>query len=144
MILIPIIFLAIGAAVAMILNVKVSGIAAQYLAVACLAGLDTILGGIRSAYENKFQNDVFLTGFVANAVISFTIAWLGDQIGINLYLVVALVMGMRIFNNLSLIRRYLLQNYLDMMSRLKRKKQEQVTQKENSTSNPLTHAEGVE
>lgn len=101
----------------MAFQLRVPGIGGQYLAVACLAGLDTVLGGIRSAYDNNFQNDVFVTGFVANTVIAFLIAWLGDQIGINLYLVVALVMGMRIFNNLSLIRRFVLVQVKDAIKK---------------------------
>ncbi|MBI1334224.1 MAG: small basic family protein [Armatimonadetes bacterium] len=144
MILVPIIFMVIGAVIALAFRVRVDGIAAQYLAVACVAGFDTVLGGLRSAHENKFQTDVFLTGFFTNTIIAFAIAWLGDQIGINLYLVVTLVMGMRIFNNLSIIRRYVLQNYIDMMSRIKRKKLEEASQKENSQSGNLTTAEGVE
>lgn len=144
MILIPIICLAIGAMIALTFKVRVEGITAQYFAVACLAGLDTVLGGIRSAYENKFQTDVFVTGFLTNAVIALSIAWLGDRIGIDLTVVVALVMGMRIFNNLSLIRRYVLQKYIDMTSRIKRRKQEEAIQQENAQSSPLTPAEGVE
>ena len=143
MILIPIICLAIGAAIALAFQVKVDGMTAQYFAVACLAGLDTVLGGIRSAYENKFQTDIFLTGFVTNTVIAFLIALLGDKIGIDLFVVVALVMGMRIFTNLSVIRRYVLQNYMDMMSRFRRKKQAEATQKE-APSSALTPAEGVD
>lgn len=117
MILVPIVALIVGAALAMAFQLRVPGIGGQYLAVACLAGLDTVLGGIRSAYDNNFQNDVFVTGFVANTVIAFLIAWLGDQIGINLYLVVALVMGMRIFNNLSLIRRFVLVQVKDAIKK---------------------------
>lgn len=142
--LIPVICLAIGAFIAVTLKVHVDGITAQYFAVACLAGLDTVLGGIRSAQENKFQNDVFITGFFANTFIALLIAWLGDQIGINLYMVVGLVMGMRIFNNLSLIRRYIIQNYIDMVSRTRRRRQEEAAQKESAQTSALTPAEGVE
>ncbi len=144
MILIPIACLMIGALIALVLRFHADGSAAQYFAVACLAGLDTVLGGIRSAHENKFQNDVFLTGFFTNTIIAFIIAWLGDQIGINLYVVVALVFGMRIFNNLSIIRRYVLQNYIDLVSRHKRKRQEAEAQKESSQTGALSAAEGVE
>ena len=144
MILIPIIFFAIGVAIAMAMQVHGYGVGARYMAVACLAGLDTVLGGIRSGYEGKFQNDVFITGFFTNTVIAFFIAYLGYQIGIDLFVVVALVMGMRIFNNLSLIRRYLLQAYTDMVSRLNRQKQEEAAQKESGQSSALTPAEGVE
>ena len=58
MILVPIIALLLGAILALGLKVRVGDSMAQYLAVACLAGLDTVLGGMRSAYESKFQTDV--------------------------------------------------------------------------------------
>ena len=144
MILIPILFFAVGVMVAMAMQVHGYGTSARYMAVACLAGLDTVLGGIRSGQEGKFRNDVFFTGFFTNTIIAFAIAKLGDQIGIDLFVVVALVMGMRIFNNLSVIRRYLLQSYTDMVSRFKRQKQEEIAKKESTQSNALTAAEGVE
>lgn len=84
-----------------------------YIAVACLAGLDSVCGGIRSGLEGKFHNDVFSTGFVSNILIASFLAWLGDQMNINLFLAVALVLGARIFTNLSLIRRFLLTKWLD-------------------------------
>jgi small basic protein len=89
----------------------------QYLAVAVLAGLDSVLGGIRSGMEGKFRNDVFVTGFVSNILIAFFLAWLGDRIFINLFLVIGLIFGTRIFNNLSLIRRYLLTRWQDAHER---------------------------
>lgn len=144
MILIPIAFFVIGVAIALAKNVHFYGASAHYMAVACLAGLDTVLGGIRSGYERKFQNDVFITGFLTNTIIAFAIAKLGDQIGIDLFVVVALVMGMRIFNNLSVIRRYLLQGYVDMASKRKRQQQEEQAQKESAQTSALTTAEGVE
>jgi len=45
------------------------------------------------------------------------LAWLGDRIGIDLFLAVALVLGARIFTNLSLIRRYLLTKWQDAKER---------------------------
>lgn len=144
MILIPIAFFLIGLAISIQFHLHGYGAGARYLAVACLAGLDTVLGGIRSGYEGKFQNDVFITGFITNTIISFVIAFIGDRIGIELLVVVALVMGMRIFNNLSLIRRYLLQGYTDMVSRRKRQAIEASAQKEISQTGAMSVAEGVE
>jgi small basic protein len=144
MILIPIAFFLLGVVIALAMQIHGYGVGARYMSVACLAGLDTVLGGIRSGYEGKFQNDVFITGFVTNTIIAFAIAKLGDQIGIDLFVVVALVMGMRIFNNLSLIRRHLLQSYIDMVSRKKRQQQEELALKESSQGTALTPAEGVE
>jgi small basic protein len=117
LILVPIITLLLGAAAALFFNKPLTGVYGQYLAVACLAGLDSICGGIRSGLEAKFHNDVFISGFIFNIVIAFFLAWLGDQIFIDLFLAVALVLGARIFNNLSLIRRFLLTRWQDNRER---------------------------
>lgn len=108
----------VGAMIALAVGRPLSNdLFSMYLAVACLAGLDTVLGGIRSGLEGKFHTDVFVTGFVSNIVISFFLAWLGDKLLINLYLAVALVLGARIFTNLSLIRRFLLTKWQDARER---------------------------
>jgi small basic protein len=122
-ILIPLLALILGAALALFLRVPpVTSIYGQYLAVASLAGIDTIFGGIRSGLEGKFRNDVFVTGFLSNVMIAFLLAWFGDKIYINLYIAVALVLGARIFTNLSLIRRYVLTRILDSRERAKLQK----------------------
>jgi small basic protein len=100
------------------------GIWGKYVAVLCLAGADTLLGGIRSGLEGKFRTDVFYTGFFGNIVIAFFFAWLGDKLGINLYLAAALVLGARIFTNLSLIRRWMLTKWQDAQERRKREKEQ--------------------
>lgn len=81
---------------------------APYLSVAALAGLDTVFGGVRAGIEGRFQNDIFASGFLLNTLLAAALAWLGDQIGVNLALVAILVLGSRVFLNLSLIRRYYL------------------------------------
>lgn len=139
MILIPIMALVIGAMIAVILEWSghfgpLRGIVGQYLAVACLAGLDTVLGGMRSGLEGKFSNAVFVTGFVSNIVIAFSLAWLGDKIFLDLYLAVALVLGARIFTNLSLIRRILLTKWQD--ARERRRLQERATAGQTQAESP--------
>ena len=132
MILIPIIAIIIGAAIGMVTKVPVSSEMAQYLAVACLAGLDTVCGGIRSGIEGKFSADVFLSGFVSNVVIASFIAWLGDKIYLNLFLAIALVFGKRILDNLSLIRRFMLTKWKDSRERNRLKEMVQASQSEAS------------
>ena len=121
MILVPILALIVGVILGRVFVEPVRTIAGQYYAVACLAGLDSICGGIRSGLEGKFYNDVFITGFISNIVIAFFLAWLGDQIGINLFLAAALILGTRIFTNLSLIRRYMLTKIQESRERKARK-----------------------
>src|SRR5437764_957490 len=96
--LLPLLTLLIGAIIAYALRIPPQGgETGLYLGVACLAGLDTVCGGIRSGLEGKFTNEVFVTGFISNIVISFFLAWLGDAVGVDLALGVALVLGARIF-----------------------------------------------
>lgn len=118
MIFLPIIALLVGAIIAFAINMgPIRGEAGQYLAVSCLAGLDSICGGIRSGLEGKFRNDIFITGFISNILIAFSLAWLGDRIYLNLFLAVALVFAMRIFNNLSTIRRLGLTAFMDWQAK---------------------------
>jgi small basic protein len=117
-IFIPILAAVIGAFLAIALRVTpLKGIEGQYLAVACIAGLDTVFGGVRSGLEGKFNPLVFLSGFFSNTAIAFCLAWLGDKIYVNLFLAVTLVLGARIFTNLSLIRRFLLTRWQDSIER---------------------------
>ena len=79
---------------------------ASYISLATLAGLDSIFGGVRAGLEGKFHDDIFISGFVANTLLAAFLAYLGDQIGVNLYLAAVVALGGRVFLNLSLIRRY--------------------------------------
>jgi len=118
LILLPIVALLVGAIIAFAINMApVRGEAGQYLAVSCLAGLDSVCGGIRSGLEGKFRNDIFITGFISNILIAFGLAWLGDRIYLNLFLAVALVFAMRIFNNLSTIRRFGITAFVDWQAK---------------------------
>lgn len=128
MMLVPLVALVLGVLAVFLTKMEpLRGVTASYLAVACIAGLDTMCGGYRSGLEQKFRNDVFITGFISNTLIAFFLAWLGDTIGVNLYLVAALVLGQRIFVNLSVIRRILLTRAQDSVAR-RRQKREQAAQ----------------
>lgn len=83
----------------------------KYTSVATLAALDTAIGGVRAGLENKFSLAVFTTGFTFNTVIATLLVYLGDSLGIDLYLAAILVFGVRIFNNTTTIRRVLLDRF---------------------------------
>jgi small basic protein len=83
---------------------------ASYLSLAALAGLDSICGGIRSGLEGKFHDDIFLSGFLMNTLLAAALAYLGDRIGVDLFLAAVVMLGGRVFLNLSLIRRFWLTN----------------------------------
>ena len=78
---------------------------APYFSVALMAGLDTAFGGLRAAMEGDYDDMVFLSGFFVNIVISVFFCYTGIMMDIDFYLIVILVLGMRIFNNVAIIRR---------------------------------------
>ena len=77
---------------------------APYFSVALMAGLDTAFGGLRAAMEGDYDDMVFLSGFFVNIVISVFFCYAGIMMDIDFYLIVILVLGMRIFNNVAIIR----------------------------------------
>lgn len=81
---------------------------ANYLSVALLAGLDTVLGGLRAGLEERFDDFVFVTGFFTNILAATAIVWLGDLIGLReMYLAAVVALGIRMFTNLGYVRRLL-------------------------------------
>lgn len=117
MILIPILALIVGVLLGALVSDQVSLLFAPYMSVAVLAGLDSICGGSRSYLEGKFQQDIFVSGFLFNIVLAIFFVWLGVSIGLNLMLAAALVFGWRIFNNASLIRRLVISRIADQRKR---------------------------
>ena len=79
-----------------------------YAAAGLLAALDSALGGFRARVAGEFKLDVFLSGTVGNALIAVFLTWLGQNLGIPLYLAAVVVFGTRMFQNFAEIRRELL------------------------------------
>ena len=65
---IPLTGLALGVLLGLLLNVNVSPDLARYTAVGILAGLDSVLGAIRAELDAHYDNRVFLSGFITNAL----------------------------------------------------------------------------
>ena len=83
-------------------------IASVMTAVAILAGLDSILGAVRAELDGHYDNRIFLSGFIANTAVAVLLTFVGDRLGIDLYLVALIAFGLRIFQNVALIRRHFL------------------------------------
>lgn len=106
MVWLPLGGLIVGFLVVYWLPIRLPADYASYFSLATLAGLDSIFGGIRAGIEGKFHDDIFITGFVVNTILAASLAYLGDQIGVDLFLAAVVALGGRVFLNLSLIRRY--------------------------------------
>ncbi len=87
---------------------------APYQSVALLAGLDSVFGGIRAGMERRFRSDIFLSGFLVNMLLTVGLVWMGETIGVeDIWIAAIVTLGGRIFTNLSLIRRYLIERHRD-------------------------------
>lgn len=78
---------------------------ARLLAVAVMAGLDAVLGGVRASMDGNYDTEIFISGFFINGFLAAFLCYSSDLIGIDLYMVAILILGMRIFQNLAIIRR---------------------------------------
>jgi len=77
---------------------------ADYVALAMLAGIDALVGGLRAWLERGFDQAIFVSGFFANMVLAGLLAYFGDKLGVDLYLAVVVALGIRIFTNLGRTR----------------------------------------
>lgn len=97
--------LLVGALVAVVLQPTVPQELGRYLAVAVVAAIDAGFGGVRSYLERTFNDRIFVIAFVTNGALAVFLVWVGDQLGVDLVTAVAVVLGVRIFQNLAAIRR---------------------------------------
>ena len=104
----PLAGLLVGVLLGLVLGVKVDLEVARYSGVAILAALDSVLGAVRAELDGAYDNRIFVSGFVTNTVVAVLLVFIGDRLGLELFLVASIVFGLRIFQNVSLIRRHFL------------------------------------
>lgn len=108
--IIALIGLLIGIILGLYLPITYPAAYSLYISVAILAALDSVFGAIRSNMENKFNTEIFVSGFFGNAILAGLLAYIGDRIGVPLYYAAIFAFGNRLFQNFAIIRRYLLQH----------------------------------
>lgn len=96
----------------------------NYLAIAIIAALDSVFGGIVATIKKNFNLPIFLTGFFGNAILSILLAILGEKLNVDIYLAAIIVFVGRMFTNLAIIRRYYLEKWSNMIKNKKSKKVE--------------------
>jgi len=104
----PVLGLLIGLILGAALSLTIPAEYSRYTAMAILAALDSVLGAVRAELGGEFDNRVFLTGFFANIILAGGLTYLGDRLGVELYMAAIVAFGVRMFNNLAMIRRQLL------------------------------------
>ena len=106
--IISIVGLSVGILLGMICPLDIPVAYSRLFSVALIAALDSVFGGIRADMDGKFDNTIFRSGFVVNALLVAVLVYLGDQLGMDLYMVALIAFGLRVFQNLAIIRRYML------------------------------------
>ena len=99
----------------------------SYLAIAIIAALDSVFGGITSVINKNFDLKIFITGFFGNAILSILLTILGEKLNVDIYLAAIVVFVGRMFTNLAIIRRYYIDKWSSKFQEVK--KQEKVEEK---------------
>lgn len=94
-----------------------------YLAIAIVAALDSVFGGITGVLKGNFDIKIFVSGFFGNAILAILLTYLGEKLNVDIYLAAVIVFVGRMFTNLSIIRRI----YLEKWETKRNKKHMQTT-----------------
>lgn len=93
----------------------------SYLAIAIIAALDTVFGGISSVINKKFDMKTFISGFFGNAILAILLTLLGEKLNVDIYLAAIVVFVGRMFMNLGIIRRYYVEKWTEKIKNIDNK-----------------------
>ena len=97
-----------------------------YLAIAIIAALDSVFGGITGVLKGEFDFKVFISGFFCNAILSMLLTYLGTKLNVDIYLVAIVVFVGRMFINLTIIRKYYIDKWSKKIEERKKEKKDRV------------------
>lgn len=90
-----------------------------YLAIAIIAALDSVFGGITSVLKKNFDIKIFVSGFFGNAILAMLLTYLGEKLNVDIYLAAVIVFVGRMFTNLSIIRRFYIEKWSEKFEKRK-------------------------
>lgn len=109
----PLLGLIFGVSLGLLSDIQIPQVYSNYLSIAVLAALDTLFGGIRAHLQHIYDDKVFISGFFFNIALAACLAFLGVHLGVDLYLAAVFAFGVRLFQNIAVIRRILLAKWSD-------------------------------
>ena len=83
-----------------------------FLAIAVVAALDSVFGGITSVLKKNFDLIIFISGFFCNSLLSIALTYLGQKLNLDIYLAALVVFVGRMFTNLTIIRRHYVEKWM--------------------------------
>ena len=114
--MIIIIAIILGCAIGAILGINAPIIPytfSGYLAVAIIAALDSVFGAFVGVIKKNFNMKIFVSGFFGNAILAIILTYLGERLNVDIYLAAIVVFVGRMFTNLSIIRRELVDKWME-------------------------------
>lgn len=109
--------LALGLTMGFALDISYPAEYSFYITMGLLASMDSIVGAARSMMEKKYNNLIFISGFITNAILAIILTYVGDKLGVPLYFAAIFVFGGRLFNNLAVLRRITIDKYFERKTR---------------------------
>ena len=94
----------------------------SYLAIAIIAALDSVFGGITGVLKQEFDFNVFISGFFCNSILSILLTYLGNKLNVDISLAAIIVFVGRIFIDLAIIRRYYIEKWTNWMEKKQKEK----------------------
>ena len=107
----------------------------SYLAIAIIAALDSVFGGIASVINKKFDIKIFISGFFGNAILAILLTILGQKLNVDIYLAAIVVFVWRMFMNLGTIRRYYVEKWSTKIVNIKNKQNVEAKPENNNIEN---------
>lgn len=104
----PLLGLILGVVFGLLADIQIPQVYSNYLSITILAALDSLFGGVRASLQQVYDDKIFITGFFFNIVLAVGLALLGVHLGLDLYLAAIFAFGVRLFQNIAIIRRILL------------------------------------
>ena len=100
----------VGVIIGLLVNYSIPIEYIKYTAVIIVGILDVLSGAIKAEVKkSSYSVLIFLTTLLSNTILAFGITLLGEKLGIDLYLAVAVVFTFRIFENIGTITQVLLE-----------------------------------
>ena len=94
----------------------------SYLAIAIIAALDSVFGGISGTLKGEFDFKIFISGFFCNSILAILLTFLGNKLNVDIYLAAIVVFIGRMLINLTIIRKYYIEKWSKKFEEYKNKK----------------------
>ena len=101
----------------------------SYLAIAIIAALDSVFGGISGTLKGEFDFKTFISGFFCNSILAILLTLLGNKLNVDIYLAAIVVFIGRMLINLTIIRKYYIEKWSKKIEEYKNNKKNMETKK---------------